>query len=323
MKLILGPMATLTHEALRTLIHRFGDPDEYFSEMIHAPSLINGGHFESWYIRTAPCPEKMVWQLTGPEAPAIAEATRQVAAIGGLGVDINMGCSAPDIARTGAGIAWMLKSAPVVADLIHRVRSALDAAPGHPLRLSVKLRLGADENYPRLLDFCRLLVSEGVELITLHPRTKTEKLRRSARWQHVAALARDLSIPVYGNGDVSSAEKALEYQQAWPCSGIMIARAAVKQPWIFRDIRSLEAGSAPASEKIDHLELSRFFLSELAERQPPEFQLSRAQRFFSWYCQNFSFAHHVSTRIQNANSPEAIGAVLEEYFSQMPEEQFR
>ena len=68
MKLALAPMATLSHEALRLLIHRYADPDEYYSEMIHAPSYVAGGKFEPYYVKTAPCPERMVWQITGSEA---------------------------------------------------------------------------------------------------------------------------------------------------------------------------------------------------------------------------------------------------------------
>jgi tRNA-dihydrouridine synthase len=332
MKLALSPMATLTHEALRILIHRYGDPDEYFSEMIHAPSFVNNGPLEKWYVRTAPEPDKMVWQLTGSTVPSMARAAELLAPYGGIGLDLNMGCSAPDIAKTGAGIAWMSKPSAEVASLVRAVR------PSVPGRLSVKLRLGEDENYARLLDFCRILEGEGVEMVTLHPRIRKDKYSRAARRAHVARLASDLSIPVYGNGDVSSAADAVAYRSAYPCAGLMIGRAAVQKPWIFRDIR--EAWSIPAAgnkagetvqpdpapepavphSSVDHLEVSRFFLETLAESQPPEFQISRAHRFFFYYCDNFTFAHHIKMRIQNAKTPGEIEGLLEEYFVQVPED---
>jgi tRNA-dihydrouridine synthase B len=325
MKLALSPMATLTHEALRILIHRYGDPDEYYSEMIHAPSYLAGGSFEKYYVRSAPCPEKMVWQLTGAVADPMVKVAGILKSLGGIGVDLNMGCSAPDIARFGAGIAWMTKPQAETMDLVRRVRSALDGCggPNPSFRLSVKLRLGIDENYPRLLEFCRALAGEGVELITLHPRIKSDKYGRPARRAFVSRLAGDLSVPVYGNGDVDSAENALGYMTGYPCSGLMIGRSAVQKPWIFRDIRAAESGraedgGAEDAAAVDHLEVARFFLETLKTSQPPEFQISRARRFFFYYCDNFSFAHHIKMRIQNAKAPDEIGGLLEEYFAEVP-----
>ena len=345
MKLALCPMATLSHEALRILIHRYGDPDEYFSEMIHAPSFVAGGKFEPWYVRSEPVPERMVWQLTGSDPESMVKAAGLLLPYGGIGIDLNMGCSAPDIARHGAGIAWMKKPLLDVAALVGGVRKVIDSGNGSigKNRLSVKLRLGEDEDYPRLLLFCRMLVEEGSELITLHPRVRKDKYGRPARRQYVSRLASDLNVPVYGNGDVDSAENAINYMKAYPCAGLMIGRAAIQKPWIFGAIRRAESGnsdssavpvcdplsiafSAPAVSRepvrIDHLEVSRFFLEMLETHQPPEFHLSRAHRFFFYYCDNFSFAHHIKMKIQRAESFAGILELLEEYFEKVPEDRF-
>ncbi|HNY17934.1 MAG TPA: tRNA-dihydrouridine synthase family protein [Treponemataceae bacterium] len=338
MKLALAPMATLSHEALRILINRWGDPDEYYSEMIHAPSFVAGGHFEPWYVRTAPSPERMVWQLTGGEGESIVKAARLLLPLGGIGLDLNMGCSAPDIARFGAGIAWMSKPYAEVSRLVTGVRGVIDEActptGGAAARLGVKLRLGETEDYEKLLAFCRMLVDSGVDLVTLHPRVRRDK-SRPARRAYVARLAGDLSVPVYGNGDIASVSDALDYARDIPCSGIMLGRAAVQKPWIFRDIRdafatesiggvSDSSASAPCDspETIDHLEVAEFFLSTLARSQPGEFQLSRAHRFFFYYCDNFSFAHHIKMKIQNAKSTADIPALLGEYFAQVPQDRY-
>jgi len=349
MKLVLAPMATLSHEALRVLIHRYGDPDEYFSEMINATTFVGGGRFEKWYIRTDPAPEKMVWQLNGSDAAPMARAAGMLARLGGIGLDLNMGCSAPEIVRGGAGIAWMLKPVSETADLVRQVHFSLDEVIGAgevsgatgvsadsavsaivmpgvpvPFRLSVKLRLGADENWDRLLAFCRMLIEEGVELITLHPRIKSDKYGRPARREFTARLAASLSVPVYGNGDIHSPEDACAYHREYPCAGLMIGRSAVQKPWLFRDIKNLAAGilADATLEPVDHLEVANFFLENLALRQPPEFQLTRMHRFFFYYCDNFSFAHHIKMRIQKAESPDAVRALLEEYFEQVPADRY-
>jgi tRNA-dihydrouridine synthase len=325
MKLALCPMATLSHEALRILIHRYGDPDEYFSEMIHAPSFVAGGMFEPWYVKSEPVPERMVWQLTGSDPESMIKAAGMLVPYGGIGLDLNMGCSAPNIASHGAGIAWMKKPIAEVSSLVGGVRKTIDnraASAAGKLRLSVKLRLGEDEDYARLLSFCRMLVGEGTELITLHPRVRKDKYGRPARRQYVSRLASDLSVPVYGNGDVDSAANALEYMEKYPCAGLMIGRAAIQKPWIFGAIRRAGVGLSFEQAQIDHLEVSRFFLEMLEIHQPPEFHISRAHRFFFYYCDNFSFAHHIKMKIQRAESFAEILALLEEYFEKCPDDRF-
>ncbi len=370
MKLALAPMATLTHEPLRRLIHRYGDPDEYFAEMIHAPSYLAGGVFEPWYVRSGPCPERMVWQITGGSVEPIVKTAEGLLALGGIGVDLNMGCSAPDIVRGGAGVAWMEKDPAEAAELVRAVREAIDRASRparaedarhpedstraedarHPedstrpegprARLGVKLRLGSDDDYDRLLIFCALLAESGADMLTLHPRERREKYSRPARHGYTARLARDLPVPVYANGDVASVADFLALERDVPCAGVMIGRAAVTEPWIFRDIARARAPTAadvgPTAEDVgpkaadaaltapvDHLEVARAFLGYLVEGQPPEFWLSRARRFFFYYCDNFSFAHHIKMRVQNAKTLDEIEGLLEAYLAEVPGDRHR
>lgn len=319
-KTALAPMATLSHEALRLLIHRFGDPDEYYTEMIHAPSLLSGGKFEAFYVRTAPAPEKIVWQLTGARTEPLCRAAALLAPLGGIGVDLNMGCSAPAIVRTGAGVSWMTKPVAETAAMVSAVRRAVDSCScgGRRARLSVKLRIGVELSYPKLLDFCNALVGAGVDMITLHPRTKKEKYSRPPHWDFVAKLAADVPVPVFGNGDIFSAERAFSVAREFPCAGVMIGRAAVQKPWIFRDIRQPETEFPP----VDHMETAAFFVRRLEQSQPPEFHISRARRFFSYYCDNFTFAHYVRTRVLNADSTSGILDVLSAYFAENPADRF-
>lgn len=141
MKLILAPMATLTHQALRKTVANFGGVDEYYTEMINASSLLHGGQFEKYYILNDVEPEKTVWQLTGDEAKPLSEAAAVVKDCGGIGIDINMGCAAPAIYKYGAGISWMLKPISETSSMLKSVKNAIGEK-----RLSVKIRLG-DEDF--------------------------------------------------------------------------------------------------------------------------------------------------------------------------------
>jgi tRNA-dihydrouridine synthase len=225
----LAPMAEISHRALRELVEGFGGCDEYFTEMISAPALLAAGPFEKWYIDNGPCPEKLVYQLVGSDSVHIAGAAALLDPLECRGIDLNMGCCAPLIRKDGGGIAWMA-SVDRAGELVKEVRKAVKR------RLSVKLRIGFTENFDYLLDFCRRLESEGVELITLHPRTAKEKLKRLARWGFVGALKQELKIPVAGNGDISDAEGLIR-RAGGPCDAVMVGRAAVRRPWIFAEAK--------------------------------------------------------------------------------------
>lgn len=335
-------MATLSHEAFRRMIEKFGGCDEYFTEMINAGSLLTRGPFEKYYLMNGTAPEKIVWQLTGSKAPFMAEAALVVASLGGAGVDLNMGCSAPEIIASGAGLSWMLKPVEESQLMVRSVKRALEQnekESGKKTRLSVKLRLG-DENYTDegFFSFCDMLVGEGVELLTLHPRTRRQKYSRPAHWEYVQRLAecvRQKGVAVFLNGDVKDAASALAALKAAPdADGIMIARSAAQKPWIFAEIAAAFAGNnlpggyslkttgASAVQKIDIYELVLDYLKDLQLYQPEEFWKTRMQRFFTYFCNNFSFAHYCQTQMLNSKNIEEAESRLLSYFEKVPEDRF-
>ncbi|GAB6089708.1 tRNA dihydrouridine synthase [Spirochaeta dissipatitropha] len=317
MPLQLAPMATLSHRALRELIESFGGCDEYFTEMISARGLLSGGHLEQYYIDPGPRPEKLVYQLMGPDAESIASAAAFLDSRDCLGIDINMGCSAPHITRLGGGVSWMAENAAAV-EMVQRVREEVKKH-----RLSVKIRLGFDEDPDRLLELGRKLESAGVEMIILHPRTAKQKFKRSARWSFVELLNNELSIPVTGNGDVSDA-RTLVSRAGGPWSGVMVGRAAVQQPWIFIQAENALASDSPSSVlEIDREETGQRFLDLLKQYQPHEFWKSRAHRFFEYYSANFTWGHAMRTAIQNETDIHAIGTIFREYFRKHPDERIQ
>ncbi|MBO4533304.1 MAG: tRNA-dihydrouridine synthase family protein [Treponema sp.] len=344
MRLICGPMATISHPAFRILLEQFGGCDEYFTEMINAGTLLTGGQFEKYYIDPAPVPGKIVWQLTGHDVQNMKEAAARLAELPGIGIDINMGCSAPDIYKYGAGISWMIKDREETIAMVKAVRSVVPAGK----RLSVKLRLG-DDNFTDkgFFDFCDMLVGEGVELLTLHPRTKKEKLVRPPRYSYCQQLAERYKgcVPVYLNGNVK--DKASYDHAVASCpdvAGVMISRAAVQRPWIFRELvggvalrepqgpqldtqgAQTATGLPEALEgplKVDMLNLAQTYIKNIQLYQPPEFWKTRLQRFFTYYSQNFKFAHYAQTQFINARDIPDLEQRLEDFFQKCPEERLK
>ena len=317
-------MATISHPAFRILVEHFGGCDEYFTEMINAGSLLNFGPFEKFYIDPVPCPDKIVWQLTGSDAPRMKDAAAQLAELPGIGIDINMGCSAPDIYKTGAGIGWMLKDRAETQEMVRAVRSVVPASK----RLSVKLRLG-DENFTEqgFFDFCDMLTGEGVELLTLHPRTKKEKLARPPRYKFCQQLAERYKdkVPVYLNGNVKDKSSFDFAMAACPdVAGVMISRAAVQKPWIFQELKD-SSYCKLVDEPINMEELCLEYVDLIEKYQPQEFWKTRLQRFYTYFCMNFAFSHYAQTQFINAadKGNEELRKTIKEFFEKCPEERLK
>ena len=310
----LAPMAELSHRALRELIEIFGSCDEYFTEMISANALVQGGQFEAWYIDALPVPEKTVYQLLGSNSDILAKAVSILDKYDCAGIDINMGCSAPLITRSGAGVTLMADK-DKAGDLMRVLRKRTEK------RLSCKIRIGMEDDFDYLVSFCKRLEAEGLDLITLHPRTAKEKFKRLARWDYVRRLKSELAIPVAGNGDIASAQELLRKSDG-SCSAIMIGRLAVRCPWVFAEARHIEKGGLWDASGINLEEISLRFLDLLTKYQPAEFHTSRAHRFFSCFCDNFTWGGHLKTLIGREKELSAVSGVLKSYFRENPEEKF-
>jgi len=306
----LAPMAEISHRAFRELIEDFGCCDCYFSEMISAGALFAGGPYEKWYIDSAPKPEKVVFQVIGSDIVQISKAVTFLDRLECAGIDINMGCSAPLIRKTGAGAAWMT-SIDRAGELISHIRPLIKR------RLSVKLRIGYKDDFDYLVGFCRRLEAEGVELITLHPRLVTEKFKRLARWEYVRRLKQELKIPVAGNGDISTPGELVRRAADGSCDAVMAGRAVARQPWIFAQARKIESSDSN-STKTDFVpnieEIGLRFLELLTKYQPPDFHLSRAMRFFGFFCDNLKWGNYLKTQLNREKTLAGIEMVWKGYF---------
>jgi tRNA-dihydrouridine synthase B len=321
-------MVALSHRALRELILEFGGLDYAYTEMASAGTLVSGSPYEDCYLDAGPDPTKVVYQLYTtkserlPEALAMlrerqpAEPGAGVSGAGGVyGADINFGCAAPQITRAGGGAAWMREPEKAFT-LVASARSAWDR------RLSAKLRIGQEDDYEALADFVRGIAQAGVEYVTLHPRLEAQKFRRQGRWDYVARLAEEMPIPVIGNGDIRTwTDYRRRMAEAKP-AGIMIGREAARRPWIFALIRGKEKDEAFSLE-VDLREVAFRMLELIETRLVEDFRLTRAQRFFAYYTDNFSYAHYIKWKLVNAPDLDTMRRELDGYFVEMPGDRIR
>jgi tRNA-dihydrouridine synthase len=339
--LVLAPLAALGHRGLREMIAGFGGCDLYFSEMISAEALLSGSNYENYYLDAGPAPDRLVYQLVGPDTGVLTRAAAALVALAGsrsqasgqpacAGIDLNMGCSAPEIIRQGSGVNWMTRP-DEASGLVAAVRRLV---PDH-LSLSAKIRIGENPDFPALVRYCRGLQEAGLDFLTFHPRLRKDPWSRPAKWSWFQQLADELDLPLIANGDIRDSASlqtlADEWRREapggasvpavrapWP-AGLMVGRAAVKTPWVFRDLAAYLDG-APVPPAVDLLETAVRFHQNLEAWQPRDFWLTRAKRFHAYYCQNLTFGHRLAARIQAIDEYEKILPYFAEYLEANPGE---
>jgi tRNA-dihydrouridine synthase len=340
-RLILAPMATLTHPAFRTLVWEYGGCNLYFSEMISAEAFLGGTPFEYAYRDPRPEPGRLVYQLMGRSEEPIVEAARRLAEEPVYGIDVNMGCSAPQVAKRGGGVSWM-SHPEAAARLIARL---IDVAPGKAI--SAKFRLpaadrasgggvgGADAE--ELKRFAQALELAGASFLSVHPRFRRQAYSRPARWEYVRVVKEAVEVPVYASGDVADSASFRRRARETGVDGIMIGRAAAQKPWVFADIRAAASpntalanpaataaapNAGPGAEHpgwIDLPAVARRFHELLEDMLPEPFLLTRSRRFYAYFLKNLPFGNRPAAQVQQMESYEEIKAHVERYFAEHPE----
>lgn len=318
--LFLAPMVALSHRALRELILEFGGLDYAYTEMASAGAAVSGSPYEDCYLDSGPDPSKVVYQLFTAKSERLPEALAMLKDRQGqtgqvFGADINFGCAAPHITKTGGGAAWMREPEKAFA----LVRAARSAWEGH---LSAKIRLGQEDDYEALADFVRGLADAGAEYVAVHPRLEAQKFRRLGRWDYVARLVREMPIPIVGNGDIRSwGDYRKRTDEASP-AGIMIGREAARRPWIFALLRGKEK-DPDFTIDVDLRATALRMLDLIESRLIEEFRLTRAQRFFFYYADNFSYAHYIKWKLVNASDLDSMRHELDAYFAEVPADRIK
>ncbi len=202
------------------------------SEMVSADGLSRGSPKTHTYQNFRPLERPFGIQLFGSDPTVMAKAAE--AAIGSEPdfIDINMGCPVRKVIKREAGGALM-KNPILASSIVKAVRSAI----GNSCLLTVKFRSGWDHANLNYADFGLMMENAGADAVCLHPRTVKQLFAGSSNWQHIYELKRRMSIPVIGNGDITTVELALSMFRDTLCDSIMIGRRAVGRPWIFSQIK--------------------------------------------------------------------------------------
>jgi nifR3 family TIM-barrel protein len=233
--LFLAPMAGVSEPPFRRLCRSFG-ADVVVSEFLSSEGLRRGVKSVHDGAFFTPAERPIGIQLYGSDPGAMAEAAALVTEHYGPDfVDINFGCPVKKVVKRNGG-SGCLKDLRLVEAIIRAVRGATH------LPVTVKIRSGWDESLRDPVGIALRCQEAGAQVLTLHPRTRSQLFSGSARWDEIAAVVAALDIPVVGNGDVRSADDAFRMWRETGCAGVMIARGSFGNPWIFQQARALLNG---------------------------------------------------------------------------------
>lgn len=261
-RLIMAPMAGITNMPFRVIVRGMG-AGLVFSEMISAMGLTLKAKKTLQYLKSVPAEKPLGVQIFGSEPDVLARAAEMVVEAGADTVDINMGCPVKKVVKTGAG-ASLLKDPKKVMQIVSSVRKSCQVP------LTIKIRAGWSPEKIVACEIARVIEDCGADAIIVHPRFVNQGYSCKATWSLIGKVKEKVKIPVIGNGDIAYPIDALNMMRLTGCDGVMIGRAAVRKPWIFRQILQLEKGlpvqepdlSERRSIIMKHYNLLQDFMSE-------------------------------------------------------------
>ncbi len=308
--LVLAPMAGITDRQFRLVLRRIGGVGLVTMEFISSEALVRGNARARRLMRYAEEERPISIQIYGRDPAHMAEAARVVEEIGAEVCDINMGCPANKVLRGCSGCALM-GDLDLARDIVRQVRRAIT------IPLSVKFRLGLADDRKNFIELGRMCEGEGVDAVAMHARTARQMFGGRADWSEIARLKRALSIPVVGNGDISTAEDAVRMLGDTACDGVMIGRASMKNPWIYRQVADLLADRIPYEPSIeDRHAVIRDHFDSVTAQEEPVYALHKLRTFTGWYTHGLSDGKHLRARIGELTTPEAFREAVETFFAE-------
>lgn len=305
--LLLAPMEDVSDPPFRALCKKQG-ADLMYTEFISSEGLIRDAIKSRQKLDIFDYEKPIGIQIFGGDEEAMAMSAKIVDATQPDLLDINFGCPVKKVVCKGAG-AGVLKD----VDLMVRLTKACIDATSLPV--TVKTRLGWDHSMINIMEVAERLQDIGVAALTIHGRTRAQMYKGEADWSHIAAVKNNprIHIPIFGNGDIDSPEKALEYRNRYGVDGIMIGRAAIGYPWIFREVKHFfETGThlnLPTIE--ERVQAAREHLEMSIKWKGERLGIAEMKRHYTNYFKGIAHFKDYRTKLVTSFDLEEINALLD------------
>jgi len=305
--LLLAPMEDVSDPPFRRLCKQHG-ADLMYSEFISSEGLIRDAIKSRMKLDIFDYERPVGIQIFGGDEEAMAMSAKIVETVQPDLVDINFGCPVKKVVCKGAG-AGVLKD----IDLMVRLTKAVIRSTNLPV--TVKTRLGWDDDSINIDEVAERLQDIGVQALTIHARTRAQMYKGHSDWSHIARIKNNprITMPVFGNGDIDSPEKALEYKNKYGVDGIMIGRAAIGYPWIFDEIKHyFQTGThLPAPSMDDRVEAARNHLTWSMEWKGERVGIVEMRRHYTNYFKGVPNFKEYRQRLVTEETPEELYHTLD------------
>lgn len=306
---VLAPMAGVTNYPYRKICNEYG-AGLCVSEMVSSRGILEGSE-KTWQLaHFGPDERPRSIQIFGADPHAMEEAARRVRdRLNVDHIDINFGCPVPKVTRKGMGAA-----VPLDTDNFRRVVRAV-VRGADPLPVTIKVRLGMNDDRHTHLEAGRVAEGEGCRWIALHARTAAQMYAGQARWEHIRELKENVEIPVLGNGDIFEAPDAFRMLDATGCDGVVIGRGCLGNPWLFRNLKRLfesrgDAGRPSAAEIMSVIR-RHFDLLCAHYDQDERYAGLQMRKFGAWYVKGLAKSAGIRREFQKMESRLDLDRILE------------
>ncbi len=316
--LLLAPMEDVSDPPFRRLCKQHG-ADLMYSEFISSEGLIRDAIKSRQKLDIFDYERPVGIQIFGGDEEAMAMSAKIVEAVNPDLIDINFGCPVKKVVCKGAGAA-VLKD----VDLMVRLTKAVINSTSLPV--TVKTRVGWDENMINIDEVAERLQDIGVQALSIHGRTRAQLYKGEADWSHIARVKNNprITMPIFGNGDVDSPQKALEYRNKYGIDGIMIGRAAIGYPWIFDEIKYFFATGEllPKPNIAARVEAARNHLTWAMEWKGERVGIVEMRRHYTNYFKGIQNFKEFRTRLVTQDHASELYQTLEDIISTYDDYQF-
>jgi tRNA-dihydrouridine synthase B len=312
--LVLAPMAGITDHVYRLMLRRIGGVGLVTMEFISSEAISRGNARQIRKMIFSDEERPLSIQIYGSDPERMAAAADIVEELAPDVCDINMGCPANKVLKGCAGAALM-GDLPLARSIVRSVRARLS------MPLTVKFRLGLDESRRNFLDIGKMCEDEGAAAVALHPRTARQMYTGRADRAAIGELKRHLSIPVVGNGDVETAEDVGAMLAETGCDAVMVGRATMKNPWVFRQAADLLAGRPPREATLeDRRDLMLAHFAAIEAKAEPREVLHKLRTMTGWYTHGLPNGRSLRIQISGLATPADFRRAVEDFFAAAVEE---